>query len=148
MESVRDDKAVASTAPQIIDPPPESSCRASHAEREATAARLHSALGEGRLDLAETEERLALAYAARYRSELDPLLADLPAAEPLGLGAGWDQLWRALVVQIWVTSARLRGVANAQPGKREQRVTAIVILAAALWVLLCLLVGLAVGLVS
>ena len=61
--------------------------RASDADRADTVARLHHALGEGRLDLAETDERVAAAYAARYRSELPPLLADLPdAIGPDGLG--------------------------------------------------------------
>jgi hypothetical protein len=45
--------------------------RASDAEREDTVARLHHALGEGRLDLAETEERSVAAYAAQYRDEPD-----------------------------------------------------------------------------
>lgn len=148
MENVRDETVVASTATEIMDPLSESSFRASHAEREATAARLHAALGEGRLDLAETEERLAVAYAARYRWELNPLLADLPAPEPLGLRAGWAQLWRALVVQTWVSSARARGAASAQPDRRERRVTTIVIIAAVCWMVLCLLFGLAVGLVG
>ncbi len=47
--------------------------RASTSEREETVARLHHALGEGRLDLAETETRIAAAYAAQYRDELPPL---------------------------------------------------------------------------
>lgn len=147
MESVREDTAVASTAPHI-GPPPESSLRASHAEREATAMRLHAALGEGRLDLAEAEERLAVAYAARNEAEFEPLLVDLPAPEPLGVWAGWAQVWRSLVVQTWVSSARARGVAPAQPSKRERRATTVVIITAAFWMVLCLLVGLAVGLVG
>jgi Domain of unknown function (DUF1707) len=122
---------------------------APHAEREATAGSLHAALGEGRLDLVETNERLVVAYAARYRSELNPLLADLPAPEPLGVRAGWAQLWRALVAQTWVSSARARGAAaSAQPNRRERHVATIVIIAAALWMVLCLLVGLTVGLVG
>lgn len=52
--------------------------RASDAEREDTAAVLQRALGEGRLDLDETDARLTAAYAARYRHELVPLLDDLP----------------------------------------------------------------------
>ncbi|HEY0812472.1 MAG TPA: DUF1707 domain-containing protein [Pseudonocardia sp.] len=148
MESVRVDTAVASMAPLTIGPPPESSLRASHAEREATATRLHTAVGEGRLDLAEAEERLAIAYAARYRAELDPLLADLPAPEPPGIRAGWAEVWRSLVVQTWVSSARARRVTPAQPSKRERRATTIVIITAVFWTVLCLLVGLAVGLVG
>jgi Domain of unknown function (DUF1707) len=37
-------------------------------------------VGEGRLTLDEFSERLELAYAARTRGDLDPLLRDLPAA--------------------------------------------------------------------
>jgi hypothetical protein len=151
-ESVRADTAVASTAPPMDGPPAGSSLRASHAEREATATRLHAALGEGRLDLAEAEERLAVAYAARYRAEFDPLLDDLPVPvpvpEPLGVGAGWAQVWRSLVVQTWVSSARAGGLVPRQPSKRERRATAILIIAAGFWMVLCLLVGLAVGLVG
>jgi hypothetical protein len=132
----------------MIGSPAESSVRASHAEREATATRLHTAVGEGRLDLAEAEERLAVAYAARYRAEFEPLLADLPAPEPLGMRAGWAQVWQSLVVQTWMSSARARGGAPAQPSKRERRATTIVIITAVLWMVLCLLVGLAVGLVG
>ncbi len=52
--------------------------RASDAEREHYAKILRAAMSEGRLDLADGEERLAQAYAATYRDELDPLTADLP----------------------------------------------------------------------
>jgi Domain of unknown function (DUF1707) len=52
--------------------------RTSDAEREETAEILRAAMAEGRLDLTEGEERLAGAYAARFRDELAPLTADLP----------------------------------------------------------------------
>ncbi|BCB78461.1 hypothetical protein GCM10022251_29660 [Phytohabitans flavus] len=39
---------------------------------------LRAAMSEGRLDLAEGEERLAKAYAATYRDELRGLVTDLP----------------------------------------------------------------------
>jgi uncharacterized protein DUF1707 len=52
--------------------------RASDAEREAVAARLRTAAGEGRLEPDELDERLGIALAARTRAELDPLVADLP----------------------------------------------------------------------
>ena len=55
-----------------LQPAPPSPLRASDAEREATVARLHQALAEGRLDLAETEERVTAAYAARHRDESCP----------------------------------------------------------------------------
>ena len=51
---------------------------ASDAERERVTERLRDAAVEGRLTLAESDERQAAAYAARTRSELTPLVADLP----------------------------------------------------------------------
>jgi hypothetical protein len=52
--------------------------RASDAEREQMATILRAAMTEGRLDLAEGEERLAKAYGATYRDELRGLVTDLP----------------------------------------------------------------------
>jgi hypothetical protein len=52
--------------------------RASDAEREQMATILRAAMTEGRLDLAEGEERLAKAYGATYRDELGGLVSDLP----------------------------------------------------------------------
>lgn len=56
-----------------------SGVRASDAERDAAVGRLNQAVGEGRLTLDEFSGRLELAYAARTRGDLDPLLRDLPA---------------------------------------------------------------------
>lgn len=56
-----------------------SGVRASDAERDAVVGRLNRAVGEGRLTMDEFSDRLELAYAARTRGELDPLLRDLPA---------------------------------------------------------------------
>ena len=56
-----------------------SGVRASDAERDATVGRLNQAVGEGRLTMDEFSERVELAYAARTRSDLDPLLHDLPS---------------------------------------------------------------------
>ena len=58
------------------------SVRASDAERDATARLLQESFSEGRLTLAEFDERTSRAYAARFRSELIELTADLPAAHP------------------------------------------------------------------
>jgi hypothetical protein len=52
--------------------------RTSDQEREQIAEILRAAMTEGRLNLEEGEERLASAYAAKYRDELGPLTADLP----------------------------------------------------------------------
>ncbi len=122
------------------------SVRASHAERAATVDRLHAALGEGRLELDETEERVAAAYGSSYRSDLLPLLADLPPAEPRGLRAGWAQVWQTIVRQVWVSLARVRGTQPTDPSRGQQRAVTVVLVASMLWVLLCLLVGFSVGL--
>jgi len=53
--------------------------RASDADREAAVTRLQTAVGEGRIDLDEFGQRASAAYAAATRTELDALLADLPA---------------------------------------------------------------------
>jgi hypothetical protein len=52
--------------------------RASTAEREAVVQRLAHAVGEGRITIAEFEERSKAAYAASTRGDLDELVADLP----------------------------------------------------------------------
>jgi Domain of unknown function (DUF1707) len=53
--------------------------RASDSERDQVAAQLQRHFGEGRLSLAELEERVGEAYAAKTREQLRALTADLPA---------------------------------------------------------------------
>src|SRR5690348_13444704 len=55
--------------------------RASDTEREEIAQIVRDAVGEGRLDIPEGEERLAAVYAAKSRDELGPLVTDLPAGQ-------------------------------------------------------------------
>jgi hypothetical protein len=56
----------------------QSSLRASDADRDAIADRLHRAAVEGRLEAHELEERLHLALRARTYGELGRLVSDLP----------------------------------------------------------------------
>lgn len=66
--------------------------RMSDADREAVLARLNTALSEGRLTLAEFEERTDGVLRARTYGEIEPFLADLPGSRgvsPLGV-AGRD----------------------------------------------------------
>ncbi len=51
--------------------------RASDDDRSRVVASLQEALGRGQLTLGEFDERAKLAYGARFRDELDMLLADL-----------------------------------------------------------------------
>jgi hypothetical protein len=53
--------------------------RASDAEREEVARIVQTAGGDGRLTLAETEERLAGIYQTRFRHELTRYTEDLPS---------------------------------------------------------------------
>jgi hypothetical protein len=57
---------------------PTDAARAADADREAVAERLRIAAGEGRIDLAELDDRLERAYAARTYGQLQVLVADLP----------------------------------------------------------------------
>lgn len=52
--------------------------RASHQDREQVAVVLHTAMAEGRLEVAELEERLDAVYRAKTLGELEPLTRDLP----------------------------------------------------------------------
>jgi hypothetical protein len=55
--------------------------RASDADRDRVAALLHQSIGEGRLTLAEVDERLRSVYAAKTVGELRPVIRDLPGFE-------------------------------------------------------------------
>lgn len=98
-------------------PDPSPGLRISDADRERAASRLHQALGEGRITLAELEERLAVVYAARYESELLPPLADLPGTAPaavaLSTPSGPPTVIKAGMSTVkrtgdWIVPARLR----------------------------------------
>jgi Domain of unknown function (DUF1707) len=58
--------------------------RASDTDRDSVATRLREAHAEGRLTMAEFEERLEAAYAARTLGELAPITLDLPALPAAG----------------------------------------------------------------
>ncbi|MGY2083534.1 DUF1707 SHOCT-like domain-containing protein [Blastococcus sp. SYSU DS0539] len=115
---------------------PESHLRAADSDRAAVATVLGQAMAEGRLTVAEYDERLARAYAARTFGELAPLTADLPrsagapapratapAASPVRTGAcgsswhgghGWPEWgsWSTtavLVLSIWAVTSLAAG---------------------------------------
>ncbi|HAM01565.1 MAG TPA: DUF1707 domain-containing protein [Acidimicrobiaceae bacterium] len=62
--------------------------RVSDSERAEVADILAKHFGEGRLDQAEFDERMQKAMAAKTRSDLAVLLADLPAMTPAGTQPG------------------------------------------------------------
>jgi hypothetical protein len=62
------------TLPEPVHP---RDLRISDADRERVAGLLRVAASEGRLDLAELDERLGAVYAARTRGDIEPLTGDL-----------------------------------------------------------------------
>jgi hypothetical protein len=66
----------------VEDQSPRDRMRAGDADRERVAEQLRSAHAEGRLDLAEYDERVQQAWAARTYGELDRVTADLPHLRP------------------------------------------------------------------
>ncbi|MEJ2867380.1 DUF1707 domain-containing protein [Actinomycetospora sp. OC33-EN08] len=64
----------------MADEPDHRDMRAGDRDREAVAQLLHEAHGEGRLDLAEVDERLVTVYASRTYGELEAVVTDLPGA--------------------------------------------------------------------
>jgi hypothetical protein len=61
---------------------PDPHLRAADADREAVATTLGRHMADGRLTLAEYDERVAAAWAARTYGDLAALTADLPAPRP------------------------------------------------------------------
>lgn len=61
--------------------------RVSDGERQVAADRLRAAMDEGRLDLFEYDERLALAYRSQTYADLDQLFLDLPVRSALSAPA-------------------------------------------------------------
>lgn len=61
--------------------------RAGDSDRQAVADKLKKALDEGRLDLAEYDERLQRTYAAKTYGDLEGLLDDLPSPAPAKVDA-------------------------------------------------------------
>jgi Domain of unknown function (DUF1707) len=96
--------------------------RAADADRQAVADQLKAALGEGRLDLHEYDERLQQAYAAKTYGDLRPLLDDLPSAkvpvpaqrEPSGSGVDRDasdaEVTRRWLLAVWSSWLLIVGI--------------------------------------
>ena len=109
---------------------PEPHLRAADADRTAVATQLGDQMSAGRLTVAEYDERLARAYAARTYGELEALTADLPQPAPPPVAArtvhvpghgasacGWsggpsrEAAWRnwavvaVVVLTVWTATA-------------------------------------------
>jgi len=87
---------------------PMTGIRASDAEREQISKLLQTAAGEGRLTPDEAGERLAEAQGAKYRHELEQLVADLP---PVSTHDVARSSGRSVPRAFWVAGALLRATA-------------------------------------
>lgn len=69
--------------------------RAGDADRERVAERLRKSHAEGRLDLAEFQERLEACYQAKTFGQLSELVQDLPRPDPEDERSrlGWLRAW-------------------------------------------------------
>lgn len=120
--------------------------RAGDNDRAKTAARLASALGEGRIDLAEFDRRTAVAATATTVAELVPLTADLPVpaeqvqAERRRRDRGeWLAEWRYWLGGAVVMTA-IWGVQSVRDGELERYwpvvpigIWAAILVAVAIW---------------
>jgi hypothetical protein len=103
--------------------------RASDADREEVVRILLDSIARGLLTLQEGDERVAAAYAARFRDDLRTLTADLPPppdTAPVAPG------WRALALLAWlqVRTAVAGLVRAARAGVRRRPGLALGVLAA------------------
>jgi Domain of unknown function (DUF1707) len=85
--------------------------RVSQAERDEVVALLAGHFADGRLTVEEYEERVEAALAARTGRDLEPLLEDLPAADPSPARARTRRRPEPRRVQAPVIPARLVAVA-------------------------------------
>jgi hypothetical protein len=149
LEASVSDPSTAPVAPAGA-PRPARRVRASDQEREETVQVLHGALGEGRLDLLEAENRVAAAYRATYRDELPLLVEDLPpsgGAEAAMLSGREAPTWRVVwIALVWrARAAWWDGPDGARtagpPGPDEQRLAAALVAVAMAWVLVFAVAG-------
>jgi hypothetical protein len=121
---------------------PEPTIRVGDDQRETAIARLGAALGEGRLAMAEFEQRAAAAAQARTGAELAALTADLPeaAAERKRRDAAeWLAEWRYWLGGAVIMNA-IWGVQGIRDGELERYwpivplgIWAAILIAAAVW---------------
>ncbi len=83
--------------------------RAADADREAIAERLRVAAGDGRIDLAELDERLDRAYTAKTYGALEVLVADLPRQPPSMSRPGTGAELETLVLKTTTPNIKQNG---------------------------------------
>ncbi|MDT7806058.1 MAG: hypothetical protein QOI78_9491 [Actinomycetota bacterium] len=95
--------------------------RCSDGEREQTRSRLAHAAGEGRITVDEMDDRLALVAEARFRHELDAVVADLPRAEGVpAQAAGWLPILATARRQLSADATALVGRGQVAVSRRRR----------------------------
>jgi len=84
--------------------------RLTDADRQSVADTLKRALEEGRLDLAEFDERVRVAHAATTVADVAPLVADLVSPPRPASRHWWDAVFDAAVVNSALVTAPRRGL--------------------------------------
>jgi Domain of unknown function (DUF1707) len=117
--------------------------RASDRERQDVVDRLHDALGEGRLDWAESETRVATAYAARFRDEFAALVADLPTpdADAADEAPDWVAIWTSVVWRIRMVLWRGDERGRTPPSAAQCRNAVLLTVATVVWLGVCAVLG-------
>ncbi|MFW3171986.1 DUF1707 SHOCT-like domain-containing protein [Geodermatophilus sp. CPCC 206100] len=112
--------------------------RASDADRLAVVKHLQDAVARGLLTPDEGSERMADAFAAVHRTDLDPLAEDLPPAPAERTAPGWRSLGTLAVEQVRAS------LTTAATGRlRTARVAVVLVVASLFLVLLGALSGVA-----
>jgi hypothetical protein len=95
--------------------------RISDADRDNAEQLLHRSVGDGRIDWAEHEERLASVYAARTGADLVQILADLsPLDGASGPPAAWSPQRQRPTPALQVMLSKV--VRRPEPGNGPQRI--------------------------
>ena len=129
----------------VAEPPRHPRIRVSDAERTATVTRLQYALVEGRLDLEETDERVTAAFAARYDSDLELLLADLPPHVPVPDEAPvWSALWASAVWRARAVVLGTEAAGHTRPTPQQCQFAAALAALGLVWMLVCAVAGAAI----
>ncbi|MGI8870191.1 MAG: DUF1707 SHOCT-like domain-containing protein [Mycobacteriales bacterium] len=90
--------------------------RASDADRAGIAERVSNAAAEGRLTMDEADERLGAVYAARYESELNRLVVDLPVQQPKGPAYAGRPRAAMIVGAVVLSAFVVSGIVHAAVG--------------------------------
>lgn len=121
---------------------PAARIRVSDAERVATVLRLQDALAQGRLELDETDERVAAAFAARYDGDLQRLVTDLPPHVPVTDGApAWSAVGAAAVWRARVLVLGAEAAGHTRPTPQQCRVAVALAALAVVWMFVCAVAG-------